>query len=229
MVKDRFVIQASTLIITVIFVTTASAELVTFTDRDAFDATGGTSSVIDFETTALDVVSSGDTISGVTFAYDFGGVSLAVDDQFDTTSGLRYLATDDGGVLQDGDDLNFSFLPAAGFGLFVVSADPLLDGDVTLTSGLVTAALEASSVQQTLADGSSVWFMGLRSDDAETITSVVLETHGGGGSFLYNVDDVVVVSAVAVPEPSSIMLLGLVTFALVRCRFRSSLKQKKDQ
>jgi hypothetical protein len=138
---------------------------------------------------------------------------LTVENVFVTTSGSKYLGTDDGGLLQDGDDLEFSFSARSGFGLYIISADELLDGDFELTSGLFTATLSAIDIQDTLSDGSNVWFLGLGSIDGSTLTSAILTTHGGGGAFLYNVDDVVTTAA-AVPEVGA-WAFGLAVAGLV--------------
>ncbi len=205
------------------FTSNANADLITFIDRASFDAAGPVN-LIDFESASVGTVSDGNTISGITFSYNFGGVNLTVEDLFDTTSGTKYLGTDDGGVLQDGDDLTFSFSPVGGFGLYIISQDPLLDGDFTLTSGAVTASLSVASIQQTLGDGSSVWFLGLRSNSLDAFSSAVLETHGGGGAFLYNLDDVITANVTAVPEPSSAVLIvaAFGIFAVRRVRFTSN-------
>lgn len=218
------------LVVLLLFVVSSSsacADLITFVDRASFDAAGPVN-LIDFESALPGTVSGGSTLSGITFSYNFGAVSLTVDDLFDTTSGTKYLGTDDGGVLQDGDDLTFSFSPAGGFGVYIISQDPLLDGDFTLTSGSATASLSAASVQQTLGDGSSVWFLGLRTNSTDTFSSAVLETHGGGGAFLYNLDDIVTANVTAVPEPSSAVLLLTAAGMFVGRRIRHSRTQRKS-
>jgi hypothetical protein len=218
-------------IIAMYFVTlacdSASAGLITYTDRIAFDAVGPVS-LIDFETLASGSILSGSTASGVTFTYNFGGVNLTVDNFFDTTSGSKYLGTNDGGLLQDGDNLTFSFSPVSGFGLYIISQDTLMDGDFTLTSGSTTASLSAASIQQTLGDGSSVWFLGLRSNTSDAFSSVVLETHGGGSAFLYNLDDIVTANVIVVPEPSNALLLLAAAGMFAGRRIRLSLNQRKS-
>lgn len=205
----------------------AAAALITFVDRASFDAAGPVN-LIDFESASTGTVSDGSTLSGITFSYNFGGVNLTVEDLFETTSGTKYLGTDDGGVLQDGDNLTFSFSPAGGFGLYIISQDPLLDGDFTLTSGAVTASLSAASIQQTLGDGSAVWFLGIRSNSFDAFSTAVLETHGGGGAFLYNLDDIATANVTAVPEPSSALLFSIAAGMFVGRRFRLSRTQRKS-
>ena len=185
----------------------ALADLVAFTDRPMFDAAApGPLSVLNFDSEATGTIPSGTTIDGIKFTYNFGGVSLAIADVFPTTSSPNFLGTDDADVLQDGDDIDFTFSARTGFGLYVISADLLIDGDIQLTVGATTASLLSSAVQDTLSDGSNVWFLGIQSDDASTFTSASLTTHGGGGAFLYNLDDVVSSNIAAVPEVSSFVL-----------------------
>ena len=196
-----------------------SGGFLSYTDRSAFDNaatfSGYSTSDVDFDdvdTSGGPVsISSGGSHSGVTFAYNFGGVGLTVTDVYDTTSPVNFLGTDDGDILQDGDNITFSFSPRTGFGLYLISLDFLLDGDFELTDGTNSAVFELSAQQGTLGDGSGYWFLGLLSDDSSTFTSVTLNTLGGGGAFLYNIDDLVLASGTTpmagVPEPSSLALL----------------------
>lgn len=214
----------------------ANAGFVTYTDKTQFlaDASFYTYSVSNVDFDGVDTsggpvpLASGSSLGGVTFAYDFGGVSLTVTDVYDTTSPANFLGTDDGDVLQDGDNITFSFSARTGFGLFVISGDALLDGDVELTIGSETVSLIAGDQQGTLSDGSGYWFVGLLSDDGSTFNSISLNTLGGGGAFLYNVDDLVLTKAgttstPVVPEPTTLALglFGLTGGLLLRKRARS--------
>lgn len=197
----------------------AQAGLLAYTSRVEFmtaaASLGGAAQTVDFESLAAGtVIDSGTGVGGVAFHYDFGGVRLQVGSTYPTTSGDRYLGTDDGGVLQDGDDIRLTFGPTRAIGLYVISADTLFDGDITLTTGGTSALLRADTVgvQQTLPDGSKVYFLGLI-DDSGSFGSVLLGTIGLG-AFFYNVDDIVRVGAARnVPLPgtlaSSLLALGL--------------------
>lgn len=205
----------------------AKADWFTYVDRSDFLAAGGIITDIDFETSLPGPIPSGSTVSGITFNYNFApAVDLTIENSFATTSGTNYLGSSDSGVLQDGDDFSFSFNPVSGFGLYVISQDPLFDGDFTLTAGGNTASLSASSVQQVLIDGSFVWFLGIRSNTT-VFSSATLETNGGGGNFLYNLDDIV--TAQAVPEPSSIILstIAIAGFGFRQLRRGNLTKRKK--
>jgi hypothetical protein len=92
-------------------------------------------------------------------------------------------------MFHDGDNFMLSFPPGNAIGLFFISADPLLDGDISVTAGSVTAELIAENVHATLTDGSRVYFVGIV--DAQTaMTSAHIEALAGG-FFLYNVDDII--------------------------------------
>jgi hypothetical protein len=196
-----------------------TAGLITFTERSTFDSYQPMiQTELDFDSLPTGTIASGSTIDDITFTYSFtGGVELTVTDAFDATSGANSLGTNDGGdALQDGDDLNFTFAsPIKGFGLYIISPDTLEDGDFELTIGATTASLVAANIQNTLGDGGKVWFLGIQSDDATLFSSASLTTHGGGGAFTYNLDNFVT----AVPEPSSLFLIGTIAAAPVARRF----------
>lgn len=187
--------------------------LIAYSSRSAFDAAAGSPvSLTDFESFATANVASGNALDGLTFTYSFGNVSLKIVDSLATTSGVKSLGTDDRDFLADGDLLDLSFAPRRGLGVYVLSSDALLDGDIRLTVGSTVASLVAASPQVGLGGGRFAWFLGVQSDDGATFTSASLTTHGGGGAFNYNLDDFVTVSVAAVPEPSSI---GLLAFASI--------------
>lgn len=148
-------------------------------------------------------IPSGSSVGGITFGYDFGGVSLRVstegDTGYSTTSSSQFLGTDDADILQDGDTFGLAFAPLNSIGLYVITNDDMVDGDVTLIAAGTAVGLVAGDVQATLADGSNVYFLGI-SDPAATFTGGVLTT-AGNGAFLFNVDDIV--TAVASPAPDA--------------------------
>ncbi|HUG91425.1 MAG TPA: PEP-CTERM sorting domain-containing protein [Planctomycetaceae bacterium] len=190
----------------------ASAGLITFTDKAAFQAALPTAAnTLTFDSLAAGtLIGNGDTVEGITFNYDElagFGVSLQVLDDFPTTSPPNYLGTDDGGVFQDGDSFDLGFVvPSFAIGLTLISADVLFDDDFTLTAGGGSVGLDASAVQQTFADGSQAFFLGII-DDENPFSSASLVADGGPGGpfFLYNVDDI---TTAPVPEPASLLLFG---------------------
>lgn len=185
-------------------------DVFTYTSRSAFDvalaASGYSSHSVGFDSVATPyVVADGIAFDGLTFNYSFSGdVQLQISDFFATTSGPNSLGTDDGSAtLQDGDSFSISFAARSAVGLYLITADSLVNGDLQLTVGSDAALLDASAVQQTLPDNAKVYFLGLL-NNSDTFSLATLTTHGGGGAFTFNVDDVVLASA-TVPEPAFIL------------------------
>jgi len=180
---------------------------VTYTSRTSFesDIAGLASSTVDFDALADGtLIASGDTVGGMTFQYDFGGVLMQVRDDFSTVSPPNSLGTDDGGVFIDGDDFTLSFAPARAIGLTFITADAVLDDDIVLSAAGTSVGLSTKSLRVIdKATGSAAFFLGI-ADDSPSITSASITTVGGG-FFFYNVDDVIT----AVPEPASAALVGL--------------------
>ncbi len=206
---------------------TAAAVPQTYTDSAAFlAALPGAATTVDFDAVAAGTtVASGGSIGGLTVTYSLGGVSLAVTDgtsfgaapvAASSTSSPNFLGTDDADHLQDGDALTLSFASGTGIGLFVLTRDAMEDDDVTLTAGGATASLLAAAVEQTLADGSAVYFLGVLDPAGGVASAVVDYPSDGETNFLINVDDVILV-----PEPAQMLFLlagvaGLVGLARLR-------------
>jgi len=186
------------------------ADVMTFTSRSAFNVAAAASAysvkTVNFDSVSAPyVIADGVTFDSLTFSYAFSGsANLQISNVFSTTSGANFLGTDDGSsLLQDGDSFSVSFAPRSAVGLYVISADTLVDGDLRLTVGSDSASLNAAAVQQTLPDSSKVYFLGLL-NNGDTFSSATLSTHGGGGAFTFNVDDLLVASA-TVPEPTVVL------------------------
>jgi hypothetical protein len=197
------------------FIPASRAAITGYTDFAAFQSdlstAGLSANTLDFDgltggnsTTFGDLIASGDTVGGITFTYDFGGVTMEVRNDFDTTSPANYLGTDDGGVFQDGDNFDLSFAPANAVGMFFITADQMFDNDIELAAGGGSIGLSAAE-GTSLSDGGQAFFLGLI-DDMNTFSAASITTIGGG-FFLYNVDDIVT-AAVAVPEPASLPLMA---------------------
>jgi hypothetical protein len=96
-------------------------------------------------------------------------------------------------MLLDGDALTLGIPAGKAVGVFIITAEEpgetLLDGDIRLTAGGATAFLDVDSVEQTLPDGSLVFFLGVIHPGA-SFSSASLETFGGGGAFAYNLDGI---------------------------------------
>lgn len=211
----------------------AHAAPAAFSERGAFDAAvAGLANVsistLDFDGfTAGDLIASGDTLGGITFTYNFGGVSLQVTSGADTTSPSNYLGTDDAGMLQDGDNIHLGFAARNAIGLYVLSIDPLIDDDFRLSVGGYSASLTAASPLRILDDGTSVYFLGIV-DTAATFTSASLTTSHDGetGFYLWNADDMVTaVAQVPEPETWAMLLAGL---GLVRLQAMSRTRRQNS-
>lgn len=169
----------------------AGAEPVAYSGFDEFTAALPTEpTILDFDRmpsgmTIEDAASAG----GITFQYDFNGLPMKIAQLYSTTSAPNFLGTGDGGIFHDGDNFTLSFPPGSAIGLFFISADPLLDGDISITAGSLTASLVADDVYATLTDGSRVYFIGIV-DNQEGFTSANVVALAGG-FFLYNVDDII--------------------------------------
>lgn len=201
-----------------------------------FAALPSPAQILSFDTlTAGSLINSDDTLAGITFSYDFGvfdsgpnigqPLRLAVTDgdqfggggPFDTTSSPNFLGTNDADVLQDGDEFSISFGPSTAIGMYFLSADTLFDDDITLDAAGETASLIAADVEQTLPDGTDVFFLGVI-DAAQEFTSAEIKNIGGG-FFLYNVDDIVTTSrSVSIPASWALLLCGSIALAVARRR-----------
>lgn len=220
-----------------------SAAPVAYTDvADFLAALPGPAATAGFDGLASGtVIPSGGSAGGITFTYDFGGLDLLVTDgtaaggggPFDTTSPPNFLGTSDADLLIDGDDLALGFAPANAVGLFIITAElpgsTLFDDDLRLGASGGTAFLDVDAVQETLPDGSLVFFLGVI-DPAASFTTANLDNCAVcGGFFTYNVDDVVT----AVPEPDATLLVRLslavlASLGLVRSRSASTLGARRS-
>ena len=182
------------LLITVLLPSSVLAEVTTYTNEMAFMAALPGSAVLsgtDFDSlTAGNIIADGETVDGITFNYSFGGgVQMIVSDAYTTTSEPNFLGTEDVDLFRDGDNFTIDFAPQNAIGISIITADIMLDDDITLTFGGTTVSLVAADVQQVLSDGSKVYFLGII--DTENIFGTADIGTIGGNFFLYNVDDIV--------------------------------------
>ena len=218
----------------------AEAGVTAYTTRLAFDSALAALPGLATVTENYDAHAPGTTIAdgtsrgGLTYSYGNAGndlagsgVSIQVSTGFGTTSPANYLGTSDGGIFQGGDDFTLSFGPARALGMYFISNDPLFDGDITLGTGIVTAALAtADEMAFALPDG-KVFFLGLIDDSASFSSAEIRSSCAPCGAFLFNIDDVVIAQQVPVPAtlPLAVTALGLV--GLQRWRLRS--RHREDQ
>jgi hypothetical protein len=160
-----------------------------FTTRAAFNAAlPGAGSTNGFDTvTAGTTVASGGSAAGVTFTYNFGGTLLKVTSAYPAVSGANALGTADADIFQDGDNLALSFPATNALGLNIITKETLQNGDLSLSAGGSTASIASIQIQQTLSDGSNVYFLGVV-NATTAFTTATLSTVGGG-YFFYNLDD----------------------------------------
>ena len=167
---------------------------------------------------------SGDAVGGITFTYslDGGTLDMIVSTGFDTTSGVNYLGTDDGGdeVFLSGDTFTMSFgATINAIGLFVIGTPgDVLAGDFELTAG-AGSVFNDGTPETTLGDGGEAFFLGII--DTDGFTTAMLESFDPQqvGLFEFTVDDITTAAApAAVPEPGSMALFGVGLLAMAARR-----------
>ncbi|MES9905668.1 MAG: hypothetical protein ABW168_23710 [Sedimenticola sp.] len=181
---------------------------VAYTDRAAFlAALPGPSNTLDFNSlTTGTLIGDSSTVDGITFNYSVlagYGVSMQV-------TGDKELGTNDGGVFQDGDYFDLTFAASNAVGMDFISSDGMLDGDIILTAGGASVGLLVTDATD-LGGNWYAYFLGIV-DDASPFTTAGITTHGGGGAFLFTVDDITT-SAVPLPPALGLFVLGLVSLA----------------
>ena len=224
---------AGTAVSVLLAASAVQAATMMYHDKATFDAavSGLWVSTEDFEGTAAGTTIATTTgIGDITYTYSFGGVQLAVTDgaqfggggPFVTTSGSNFLGTDDGDVLQGGDDITFSFAATHAIGLYIISAEnpfvpkTIFDPEQTIFSGDLELTINGGSVlldvsQGTLLsdDESYAYFLGIY-DDTNTFTEASLTAADDAiGAILYNIDDIILAQEHTVPEPGTLALFGL--------------------
>lgn len=179
--------------------------------------------VIDFEgALAGTLIPSGTAFGGVTFTYTLGNLQLRISNAFDTVSGSNALGLDDSGNFYQfiaGDAFSLSFpTPIFALGLYYITTDPLLAGDITLTTSQGSATNGGTSLQ-TLPDGGNVYFVGFVST-APFETAQLGASSGAAGAFLFNIDDI---TYAPTPEPATWSMVGIAAALLVALRRGRSL------
>jgi hypothetical protein len=184
-----------------------------FTDPATFAAAvsllPGTPSTVDFDSApAGTTVPSGGTFGGITFTITSAPLDFVLTSNFETTStanALGILGGDDTFLALD--EWEMSFASTQALGLFIVSSDPLLAGDIELITSIGTAT-NAALEQTVLSDGGLVYFIGLVSNALPFASAQVRYGPAVTGiNFLYTVDDITTVTAAQVPEPAMLVLM----------------------
>lgn len=169
---------------------------------------------LDFDSeTAGTTYTSPSTIGAITFS-NFGPPNLLVTDNFATTSGSNYLGMSSVGLsnqFSGGYNIDLSFPATNAIGFNIITGEipnlSIFDNDIQLLAGGGTALLDVDSLEATIGGTDSVFFVGIV-DTASTFTSAQIRYDAAAvGTITFNVDDV----GVAVPEPSSVWMMALVT------------------
>jgi hypothetical protein len=228
--RDRLVLCLTALLLGGVFTGSAEAVATTFTDRLSFNTAVFNLDNPRLRTFNFDTLATGTVIANGDFLVEGGGflefhypvlasfgVSLQVRSDAPTTSGKNYLGTTDAGVFQDGDDFSIDFSPVNGIGMFFLTRDELLDGDIRLSvfAG-PTASLDSAAIERILGDGTRVYFLRVLDPDAFFVHAQISTSHdGAGGFFFWNVDNVAQgFSILPAPTSLALMAVGLAALAL---------------
>jgi hypothetical protein len=193
----------------------ATASLMSFTDRAAFDA--AIAGLSDIDTEDFEGVVPGTTFpsgtgpDGITFTYSIAGPStLQVSNTFGTTSGTNYLGLDNPDTafyLGDSFTIDFGHTVHA-VGLYVITGSDAQAGDIMLS--VAGGSVSNSAIADTLVSDGQAFFVGLlETDPALGFTSSTISGVPSGEAFLaFSVDDITFDGAPAnVPEPGIPALL----------------------
>jgi hypothetical protein len=173
----------------------SSALAQSYTSRSSFlAALPGAANTLNFDAVAAGTTFASATgTGGITFTYALGGVLLMVTGAYPAVSGANALGSTDADILQDGDNLTLTFANRNAIGMAIITKEALQNGDLTLSAGGLTATISAGAIQQTLSDGSNVYFLGVIRPTTAFTTATL--TTVGGGYFFYNLDDLVSAAA----------------------------------
>ena len=213
-----------------LFAFSANATPISYTEEAAFMTAISCfeQQTLDFENSDVgDLIPSGDSLKGIAFSYDLFGESMAVVDEYDTTSGDNSLGLTLDGKIEgdncfwDGDEFDLSFDPVHAIGMYFITSDPALTEEIRLKTQWGTAYNSADN--RLLSDGGLAYFVGMISDEAFSSAHIGFAADGES-NFVYNVDDITLASGKAfnpVPEPASLLLFGcglIGLLAVKRCR-----------
>jgi hypothetical protein len=211
----------------------ASAAVTAYWNRAAFEAAIAALpplAALDFEDFTAPAVLPSEVVydsayAGFSFRYEIEGAELLVTGAWATTSGANSLGTTGDDSLLASDAFTLEFAAATAIGLYVIGED-MQPGDVELQTDAGVVANEAA--ESTLADGSSVFFLGLVESDPAlafreaTLVSRIAETVG---DYVWNVDDIVTAPA---PDGAACGLLALAALAGFSRRRAAGLRRARS-
>jgi len=129
------------------------------------------------------------TLEGVEISYAIPGETVLATDAFETTSPPNSLGLTGGDfAFLDGDAVDFAFpRPLLAVGVWVVTSDPALPGEIRLTTPRGTTGNGPAAGQT--GDGGYLYFLGHAS--TSTFTTATLDFAADGETnFVFNIDDV---------------------------------------
>jgi hypothetical protein len=213
-----------------------SAQATLYHSEVDFLAAFPTATLVDFDTLPANTMVSGGRVSGVgflPFVTDPFGVShqlMTVGDS-PSRSSNNSIGTDDANNfygIQAGTPLSFTFdMPMAALGMFFLTPDPMVDGDILLNVGTAaTAELSVGARELLVSDfEGAAWyayFLGVSSATPFTTASVGYGPGAAGVAFLFTLDDLRY-EAMTVPEPPTLAYwlaggVGIARFTMGRRR-----------
>ncbi len=210
------------------FCSLANAAIMGFTDKALFDAAIAgyvNKQTLDFESKpAGTIVSTGDTLEGITFNYTLvGGYDMMVTDFPGTTSGTNSLGTTDSNdafIHEDSFDMVFDQTIHA-IGLYVhAEYETIYPGDFALSVGSVAVNNDGyPTLGLDVGDGEA-FFLGLVATDlASGFASATFSSTAPFYNYPFNIDDI---TTAEVPISSTLLLFGTGLLGLVSFRKKFS-------
>jgi hypothetical protein len=214
----------------------AQAAPTTYTTRAAFlAALPGSSQTLNFDSLAAGtLIPSGGVQGGITFTYSIsdvnGPLTMEVRNDFGTTSSPNYLGLNSvDGTFLNGDSFTMGFgSPVTALGLYVVTPTNQID----LADDFELRATGSGTVQNSATadrfapdpNGYNAYFLGLIDPAGFSQAQLVSDTGcdpSTGCQIVFNIDDITTGrSGASVPEPSTLVTLGLGLTGLARYAWR---------
>ena len=158
---------------------------------------------------------SGSAEQSVALSYSLEGATVKVVDAFDTSTPANSVGLSGGDeALLDGDTLTLDFgVPVRGVGLFIITSDPAVEDEITLSTPLGSVGNAAMPLSVT-PDGGHVYFLG-RIENLEFNQATLGFAADGEVNFVFNLDDVTTaVEAVSTWIFSGTAVGGTVSFTV---------------